>query len=130
MAGGSWEYMASFLSNGTSSYATTMKGDNYTDTEKSYMEKYAGNGQTSSLEDRQANYDANSQKYGDAIYETSSAGARSTSWNADYSNFPYLTNPFFIRGGNFIHSPNAGVFAFAQRTGEGSRTYGFRSVAL
>ena len=130
MAGGSWEYMASFLENGAdSSYADEMRAKS--DTEKAYMEMYAGNGQTSSSEDRQANYDANSQKYGDAIYETSSHwNSISGSWNSDYSNFPYLTNPFFIRGGNFINSPDAGVFAFVHTTGGGSRTYGFRAVAL
>ncbi len=130
MAGGSWEYMASFLENGTSSYATTMKGDDYTDTEKSYMEMYAGNGQTSSTTDRQANYDANSQKYGDAIYETSSAGTGYNSWNKDYSHFPYLTDPFFLRGGADNNSTGAGVFAFISVTGGGCTYYGFRAVAL
>lgn len=130
MAGGSWEYMASFLESGAdSSYADEMRAKS--DTEKAYMEMYAGNGQTSSSEDRQANYDANSQKYGDAIYETSSHwNSISGSWNSDYSCFPYLTYPFFVRGGVYYYTTSAGVFAFNSGAGGGSSGCGFRAVAL
>ena len=126
MSGGSWEYMASFLANGTNEYATTMK----TKPEK-YIEQYAGTGATDSAEDRQANYEANTNVYGDAVYETSSKGdGTQSSWNGDYSYFPYLSNPFFVRGGYYGNTAFAGVFYFYLSWGGSYRTCGFRVVAL
>ena len=45
-----------------------------------------------------------------------------------YSNFPYLSNPFFIRGGNFNNSSNAGLFYFNNANGGTNNNYGFRPV--
>ena len=126
MSGGSWEYMASFLANGTTSYATTMKTK-----PSKYIEQYAGTGATDSAEDRQANYEANTTIYGDAVYETSSKGdGTQSSWNGDYSNFPFLGYPFFIRGGLYGNTANAGVFYFSHYWGGSIGGYGFRVVAL
>lgn len=124
MAGGSWEYMASFLGNGTSAAATTMLGK--TNAKKEYMELYNGNGASSAM---QANYEANSQNYGDAIYETSSAGTSYNSWNVEYSSFPYLTSPLFYRGGTHYGS-YSGAFAFSCASGRSAASYCFRAVAL
>ena len=68
--------------------------------------------------------------YGDAIYETSSVGTGSNSWNKDYSNFPYLTSAFFIRGGNYHYDTGSGVFTFIYGPGGNSDNAGFRAVAL
>ena len=126
MSGGSWEYMASFLANGTNEYATTMKTK-----PPKYIEQYAGTGATESAEDRQANYEANTNVYGDAVYETSSKGdGTQSSWNGDYSYFPYLGYPFFTRGGSCGDTASAGVFCFDLNWGGSSRGYGFRVVAL
>ncbi len=127
MSGGSFECMASFLTNGTTNYITTMKTK-----PAKYIEQYAGNGATESAEDRQTNYEANKDVYGDAIYETSSKGDGSqynSSWNADFACFPSLTIPFFVRGGDFDYSSNGGVFCFS-RTWEYNRRNGFRVVAI
>ena len=126
MSGGSWEYMASFLANGASSYATTMKTK-----PAKYIEQYAGTGVTESAEDRQANYEANTNVYGDAVYETSSKGdGTQSSWNGDYSNFPCLRGPFFIRGGSYTGTASAGVFFFDRNWGGSLHHFGFRVVAL
>ena len=126
MSGGSWEYMASFLANGTTSYATSMK----TKPEK-YIEQYAGTGATDSAEDRQANYEANTNVYGDAVYETSSKGdGTQSSWNGDYSYFPYLSGPFFMRGGDYRSTASAGVFFVHRNWGGSVDGCGFRVVAL
>ena len=125
MSGGSWEYMASFLANGTTSYATSMKTK-----PAKYIEQYAGTGATESAEDRQANYEANTNVYGDAVYEASSKGdGTQSSWNGDYSGFPFLGNPFFMRGGDYGNAAGAGVFYFDRDWG-GSAHAGFRVVAL
>ena len=113
MSGGSWEYMASFLTNGTTEYATTMKTK-----PAKYIDQYAGDGATSSAADRQANYDANTSIYGDAVYETSLKGdGTQSSWNQDYSDFPYLTIPFFGRGGNYDGSSRCRSVLFPRRLG-------------
>ncbi|MDR2436817.1 MAG: hypothetical protein LBD17_01915, partial [Endomicrobium sp.] len=39
--------------------------------------------------------------YGDAVLETSTSGSGTTSWLGDYSNFPYTSGPFFVRGGGY-----------------------------
>ena len=126
MSGGSWEYMASFLANGTTSYATSMKTK-----PAKYIEQYAGTGATESAEDRQVNYEANTNVYGDAVYETSSKGdGTQSSWNGDYPSFPFLGSPFFLRGGNYVNTANAGVFYFDRFWGGSGRDGGFRVVAL
>ena len=126
MSGGSWEYMASFLTNGTAAYVTEMK----TKLAK-YIDQYEGDGATSSAADRQANYEANKDVYGDAVYETSLKGnGTQSSWNQDYSDFPYLTAPFFGRGGGYGDSTAAGVFFFCVVWGGSNNSYGFRVVAI
>ena len=125
MSGGSWEYMASFLTNGTTNYVTTMKTK-----PAKYIEEYAGSGATSSAEDRTGNYEANASVYGDGVYETSNGASGACSWNGDYSYFPYLSSPFFVRGGYYSNGSAAGVFYFYNAWGGSYNYYGFRVVAL
>ena len=125
MSGGSWEYMASYLENATNTYATKFKTFN-----AKYQTSYKGDGASSSTEDRTANYEANKEMYGDAVWETSNGANGYYSWNGDYSYFPYLTGPFFLRGGSFNHGSSAGVFYFYVSTGGSNAYYGFRAVAL
>ena len=125
MSGGSWEYMADYLANGTTSYVTYFKQN----VDSKYKTEYQGSGATSSTEDRTANYEANSNRYGDALWETSSGTNGQYSWNNDYSDFPDLSYPFFIRGGRFSSSSRAGLFCFS--TAPGGAYYsvcGFRPV--
>ena len=126
MSGGSWEYMASFLANATNTYATAMKTK-----PPKYIEQYAGTGASNNATDMQANYEANTKVYGDAVYETSSKGdGTPSSWNGDYSYFPFLGGPFFVRGGTYVDAARAGVFYFFHY-GDGSGNHaGFRVVAL
>lgn len=125
MSGGSWEYMASYLENATNTYATKFKTFN-----AKYQTSYKGDGASSSTEDRTANYEANKEMYGDAVWETSNGANGYYSWNGDYSYFPSLTYPFFLRGGAFSSSGSAGVFSFNSTTGGSYANDGFRAVAL
>ena len=122
MSGGSWEYMASYLENGTTDYAK-----NFLNVDEKYQTKYKGTGATNSTEDRTANYEANKEIYGDAVWEISN---EQYSWNNDYSHFPYLSGPFFIRGGYYSNSSFAGVFCFDSFYGGTSENIGFRPVVL
>ena len=47
-----------------------------------------------------------------------------------YSNFPYSTNQFFIRGGNYNNTSNAGLFYFNNNNGNANSNNGFRPVLV
>ena len=122
MAGGAWEYVAGYLSEITAltNYTTLASADS------KYKDVYAG---TSS--NRNTNYNANTGKYGDAVYETSSSGNSSTgSWDSSNSYFPDSSHPVFVRGGHAYYGSRAGVFAFNNNTGDAYTTYSFRPVVL
>lgn len=122
MAGGAWEYVAGYLSEITAltNYTTLASVD------PKYKDVYAG---TSS--NRTTNYNANTGKYGDAVYETSSSGVSGTdSWDSSYSYFPHSSSPVFLRGGHAVDGSFAGVFAFDNLTGVTSTNYSFRPVVL
>ena len=159
MAGGAWEYMANSIEEGNAGtqadqiaalkkyepkFATIYKG-------KSEDGKINNTDGTTSDDGlgRLANYKANKNMYGDALWETSNANQKGSkddkkeildsdgekynagsSWNNDYSDFPRRVNPFFVRGGGFHSGSNAGVFCFHYDNGGGSNNRGFRVVAL
>ena len=124
MSGGSWEYMANYLGSTTgNSYVNSFLKLN-----EKYQTSYAGDGRTSSTEDRTTNYKANQGKYGDAIWETSNGCNEQFSWNQDYSYFPYTVNPFFLRGGYYNSGTGAGPFYFSGYNGGGSINFSFRVV--
>ncbi len=75
-------------------------------------------------------YSANSSKKGDAIYETSTTGTGTTSWNLDYSMMSDTNNPFFIRGGYYSNGTAAGLFAFKSDNGTAFSNVGFRPALL
>ena len=76
--------------------------------------------------------------YGDGIYEMSEDANRyngsawigkvSGSWNADYSNLPYTTDPWLYRGAYFGHTTNAGIVAFSSSNGRKSAPFSFRPI--
>ncbi len=108
MSGGAWEYVAGYVNNGNSSLtsygSSLVNGDAKT---KNVYSKASSDNNTN-------NYNANSGKYGDAVYETSANGNSSNgSWYGDYSYFPDTSYPFFERGGNYGVGTPAGVFAFS-----------------
>ena len=96
MSGGAYEYTAAYVNNGngslTNSGASLVNGAAYT------KDVYNSGGDT-----EQGNYNVNANKYGDALYETSLSSNGNpnwdTSWYNDASNFPFLTDAFFVRGG-------------------------------
>ena len=72
--------------------------------------------------------ETNKEKYGDAIWETSNGCNGQSSWNLDYSYFPYIDNMFFLHGGNYNGSTGAGVFYFYGSGGSGYGDHSFRVV--
>ena len=124
MSGGAWEYVAAYVNNGDSnltSYGSSLvNGDAKT---KNVYSK-------GSSDSRDNNYSANSGKYGDAVYETSTNGSGSTSWYGDCSIFPYSSIPFFRRGGHYSNGTGAGVFYFDIDDGNSYSIYSFRPVLV
>jgi hypothetical protein len=82
---------------------------------------------TGSTVSQQTNYDLNTSKKGDAIYETSSAGSGNTSWYGDESNFVKAYNSWFTRGGTYVSSAT-GIFSFSCNSGESLGSFTFRPV--
>ena len=124
MSGGAWEYVAGYVNNGhgnlTNYGSSLVNGDAKT---KNVYSK-------ASSDSYENNYNANSSKYGDAVYETSTNGSGSTSWYGDYSYFPYSSNPFFRRGGDYNNGTNPGVFYYNYYNGNGYSYYSFRPVLV
>ena len=152
MSGGTWERTAGMVSNGDTNLYTYGKAIideanvTYTVDEETgtatvtrdtgastkYVTIYPNNDSGVSNIDTasQNNYDANTSIYGDAVRETSTAGTGATSWYNDYSCFPALTYPFFVRGGYWGLGSGAGLFCFGRNIGHGSYYGGFRAVLV
>ena len=124
MSGGAWEYVAAYVNNGhdtlTDYGSSLVNGDAKT---KNVYSK----GSSDSYEN---NYNANSSKYGDAVYETSTNGGGNTSWYEDHSGFPNTGVSFFERGGKYDYDTSAGVFYFYYDSGGGNSNYSFRPVLV
>ena len=122
MAGGAWEYVAGIYTNGASNDDRSKLWD---PNNSKYVDKY-----TNTTDSQSTDY-GNTNKYGDAVYETSSSGNSSTgSWDSSYSYFPYSSYPVFRRGGHAGNGSDAGVFAFSFNTGGAYTNYSFRPVVL
>ena len=125
MSGGAWEYVAAYVNNGNSNL--TNYGSSLVNGDAKTKNVYS----KGSSDSRDNNYSANSGKYGDAVYETSANGNSSnSSWYGDYSDFPSSSNPFFGRGGYYDGGTDAGVFYFADGSGNSSGIYSFRPVLV
>ena len=141
LSGGAWEYTASYLSeieipeSGQTTAQKSVKNfnENISDWKKT---KYAGTRDKIDYDGtngRILNYRDNSEKYGDALWETAAENAGNSSclgWNNDYGSFPYSAYPFFVRGGPYDDGPNAGVFVFFSTSGGASDGYSFRPVVV
>ena len=126
MSGGSWEYVAGYVNNGHENL--TIYGSSLVNGDAKTKNVYS----KASTDDNTNNYNANSSKYGDAVYETSSNSASpwNLSWYGDYSYFPDTRGPFFRRGGNYYSGTVAGVFCFNDNIGFGTSDDSFRPVLV
>ena len=126
MSGGAWEYIAAYVNNGhdnLTKHGASLANSNDAKTKNVYSKASSDNNTN--------NYNANSGKYGDAVYETSANGNSSNgSWYGDYSYFPYSSGPFFIRGGYYGNGTSAGVFYFDNNDGYSRSDTSFRPVLV
>ena len=127
MAGGAWEYVAGIYKGTTSDNLgnDTNRSNLWDSNNLKYVDQYT------ETTDSQSTYYGNTNKYGDAVYETSSSGYGSAgSWDSSHSNFPDSGYPVFLRGGPAYYGSDAGVFAFGSCAGVAFSTYSFRPVVL
>lgn len=112
MSGGAHEFVAAFLESNT----------NYTSVESKYKDVYKidGNGRN-----EQSNYEANKDRFGDAMYEVSNT-TDDTAWNTDETSFMFDTYPLLTRGGSYNNTQSSGIFASFYSTDENIKTTGFR----
>ncbi len=127
MSGGAYEYTAAYVANSNNNLNkygdSLLKGEEYT---KDIYEVEA----SQFGDDRENNYEMAANKYGDAIYETSKYYiSDNSSWYENSLYFPYADEPFFMRGGNYAETNNAGPFSLWGDYGGGYDSIGFR-VAL
>ena len=126
-----WERVSAYIENTAGATNRNTYGAALVASDTS-LNKYRTTYSSSSSDTRPLNYSANSvaTRYGDAVLETSTAGEGSTSWNGNYSNFPYSSTPFFIRGGYCAGGESAGVFAFGDSGGYAGNYHGFRAALV
>ena len=143
MSGGAAERTSAYIYNllGASvrnSYAASATAGGATSTK--YATVYPSNETSATNTDdlrSQANYEANTKIYGDAIKETSTQGTGKTSWYSEHSSYPRGEIPFMSRGGTFGDGEAAGFFYFFRHIDNGvagvyvsNSIDGFRAVLV
>ena len=140
LSGGVWERTASYVANkhdNLKTYGTSLawNGTKYLASSE-HRQVYtcdtsADNSSQSSIDTASAaNYEKNKLVYGNAMYETSTAGTGQTAWYSDYSYFLGLRGPFSERGGSLWRGGGAGLFYFTRDDGGSGYNGGFRPVVV
>ena len=125
LSGGLWEWTAGYIapeSGNYQDYGGSLKGES-----NQYKSKYAG---ISATDTDNYNEIGNIGRKGEAIWETSTEGTEITSWNENFSNFVYSSQPFIARGADWIDSSSAGIFAFSRVNGYNVYFMGFRPILI
>lgn len=127
MSGGLIEMTSGYISNSQSSSSTNASAFSKMNISTKYATKYPYNltNDTSS-----ANYTENTEIYGDAIREVSTAGTGATSWGEDTSIYAQIANFIFARGGSYLQGAMAGISAFQADDGAPAYNKGFRAVLI
>ena len=124
MSGCSYEYTAAYVNNSDPNLITY--GEDLVNADLKYKDVYS----KATTDTGANNYGLTINKKGDAIYETSTAGAGTTGWYGDYSYMPYTGTPFFIYGRYCNGKTGAGLFSFFVSNGYATLTTGFRPVLV
>ena len=119
MSGGAWEYVMGNMKDSSNAFNSSSAGFTTAPNTK-YYDSYKYD--TSSTSHARG-------KLGDATKETlATFGNTSGGWYSDYATFPYSSNPWFGRGGNYGHGINAGVFNFNNSNGGDNNNNSARAV--
>jgi hypothetical protein len=116
MSGGAWEYMAAYMSGQVGSSGLTVDTIN---ANSNYFDIY-----NSSSTDTSYNY----RILGDATGEMGPITSYHSPWYQDDAYFVSSSYPWFLRGGDFNSTGDAGVFGFGYNTGVANGNFGSRLV--
>ncbi len=139
MAGGTWERTAAYINNpvgqeNRNNYGKSITKTGEVSTKYTTVYPFDSNADKAGVSDYdltgEANHAKNTLIYGDTVRETSTLGKGAASWDGDYSYFPALDSPFFVRGGACHSGSNAGLLAFYRSNGNSHWHNGFRSVLV
>ena len=139
LSGGNYERIASYIANDhvnlkTNGTAIAYEANSLRRNSTKYTTVYPMDKEMNDALDieiaSQANYQKNTNIYGDAILETSTAGTQTTAWYEDYSCYPSLSSPFLCRGVFLWNKTTAGLFAFCRSAGNSNYGTGFRAVLI
>ena len=129
MSGGAYEYTMGNISKVTTGYTFYPSNSSFasswytTDTAK-YVTTYAYD----TVYNNQKAY--NRGRLGDATAETLLSASSSGGWYGDYTYFPYSSDAWFRRGGDYIVGSIAGVFSFGSDDGNISTDYSSRAALV
>ena len=131
LSGGATEFISSYINNSNQYLALGKTGQGYMineNTNTKYKTIYSNVNEEQNYNEKNAiaNYRANSLKRGDAIFETSSNGYQTTSWNTNSSFFMEYDVPFMIRGGTTADPISAGLFNYSSSNGQANVSQGYR----
>ena len=124
MAGGAWEYVAGIWTGGESNDNRSKLWDS---NNSKYVDKYTN------TTGQQSTYYGNTNKYGDAVYETSSSGSSQGAtgcWDDSASDFPITFTPLLIRSGQANAGKQCGIFGIYRKSGVADTSGSFRPVAI
>src|SRR5574344_1501430 len=116
MSGGAWEYMAAYRSGTVGSSGLTVDTIN---ANSNYFDIY-----NSASGDTTYNY----RILGDATGEMGPITSYHSPWYQDDAYFVSSSYPWFLRGGDFNSTGDAGVFGFGYNTGVANGNFGSRLV--
>ncbi len=138
MSGGKDERVAAYVNytytnnNHLASNGGTEVGDLYgaSEAERSTSTAYKTVYEVSGANNTMASYNLTEMKKGDAIWETSNSYNSSTgSWFGNNAIFPYISLPFFCRGGNYSGN-NVGIFYIGVYNGIAVGSASFRLIIV
>lgn len=131
--GGAFEFISAYILNSEAQALRNVYGSSFATATKSteYLTIYPHNAASDTAIDNWNAYNNNyrGKRFGDAIFETSSAGSGNNAWNSDSCVYPYSELSFFVRGGEYNYTDNAsGIFMFGRAKGSGDVGYAFRTI--
>ncbi|MGE5456397.1 MAG: competence type IV pilus major pilin ComGC [Ignavibacteriales bacterium] len=122
MSGGSWEQTMGVMYNSDNlTLMTLSSGISQATLDSTTMNRYLDKYIYGTTYNNQLDYDR--RHLGDATGEV-------RSWNSDYDAFVEATSSWFIRGGAYNNTTDAGVFNFNRLMGGGAGEFAFRVVIL
>ena len=141
LSGCVWERVSSYISNGNESISTYGKAfakadaneNGYKTLSTKYVTVYPYDSTNDTNEGNKQRYNSlktSNYIYGDAIYETSTSGVNTNSWNGGFSMYVAASKTFVTYGGYYGDGEKASIFSYHHTGGMPLSDSGFRAVLI